>query len=582
MGRRGPQRTPTEVLDKRGSWLARERKRATAGPVVQPRVAEVKPIPIMDPVKAIGLLPGYDPYRDAEGYAFDPKRARKAVRFFHKQLTHVKGAKARTPFYLEPWQQGLIGNLFGWVDAEGFRRYREAFIFVPRKNGKSPLAAGIILYLLTQDGEPGAEVYGAAREYQQATLVWYHARGMVEQNSDLAAKCQVFKGQSKSIELKSDHSIYRVVCSDALSAHGWNTHGGVVDELHALKDGELVDALETSIGARRQPLLIYITTSDFEREGSPCNEKHDYATKVRDGVIVNPRHLPVIYEADKEADWTDPEVWAAVNPNLGVSVTREYITAACEKAQRVPRLENRFKRLHLNIRTEQDVRWLAIAEWDACENTDLCLADLEGEPCFGALDMSSTRDLTCFGLLFPTHNYAWFPFFFCPKDNAHEREKTDKVPYITWAKQGFITLTDGNVVDHDRVKAKIFELAEHFKILEIPVDRWQAESLMQLLAGEGLEIVAFGQGFASMSAPTKELEKRILGRQVSHDGNPVMRWNVQNISVDDDAAENMKPSKKKSTGRIDGVVALIMALGRAMVIEAKGESVYEERGVLWI
>lgn len=582
MGKRGPKKTPIEILKKRGSPHAKRRAKAESPPPPRPPVAAVSPVPIGDPRETILLLPGYDPHRDAAGYHFEPEAGLKAIRFFHEKLTHVKGDKARTPFFLEPWQQGVVANLFGWKDDQGLRRYRSCFLFVPRKNGKTPFAAGVILYLLTQDGEAGAEVYGAAREYKQASLVWQHARGMVAQCPELAEMCHVFKGQAKSIEVDADFSVYRVVCSDALAAHGWNTHGGVVDELHALPDGELVDALETSTAARSQPMLLYITTSDFEREGSICNEKYDYAVHVRDGIAPDATHLPVIYDTPLDADWTDPKVWEACNPNLGVSVKREYIEKACEKAKRVPRLENIFRRLHLNIRTEQDVRWLSIAEWDACCDEDLLLDAYEGEQCFAALDLSSTRDLSCFGLLFPQHKNAFFPFFFVPKDNAHERERTDKVPYITWAGQGCIELTPGNVIDYERIKARVFACAERFNILEIAVDRWQAEMFMQLLAGEGLEVVPFGQGFASMSAPTKKLEALILGREFRHDGNPVLRWNAANVSVEDDAAENLKPSKKISTGRIDGIVTLIMALGRAIVAEEKGPSVYEQPQKVWI
>lgn len=591
----GPAPLPMDVLIKRGSSLVRKRraeareKRRAQGP------GEIKverpPLPNTDEewTTLLKLLPGYDPYADAEAYVFESDAAREALDFFETRLHHVKGAKAREPFILEPWERSIIANLFGWFNLEtGLRRYREAFIFVARKNGKTPLAAGIILYLLFQDEEPGAEVYGAASEYKQASLVFEHARGMVQQNDDLRERSKIYAGQAKSIQLdeSTGYATYRVVASDAYSAHGWNTHGAVIDELHTQPNRDLVDALLTSTGARREPLIVMITTSDFERPGSICNEKHDYAGKVRDGIIQDSTFLPAIYEADRDDDWTDVETWRKANPNLGVSKSMEYMERECRRAQEIPACENTFKRLDLNIRTEQDVRLIPMDKWDACHGkvdpsidvpgqiwscSILSHADranmLAGELCIAGLDLSSTQDIAAFVLLFPVCENAILPFFWVPCETARERSRRDRVPYDVWQKEAWIEETGGNVVDYDRIRAKINELGKIYDIREIAIDRWNSTQLQTQLAEDGFEVTQFGQGFASMSAPCKEMLKLVLSGELAHGGNPVLRWMASNAAGEMDGAGNIKLSKKKSTEKIDGIVALVMALGRAMVME---------------
>ena len=348
----GPQKTATEALAKRGTRRGKQRaaqangntpKSRTIAPFVRPRA---RPISDADLDRVIQLLPGYDPLAQSEGFTFDYKAARKAIAFFETELVHIKGVRAGKPFLLEPWQRGLIGCLFGWKDANGLRRYRETFLFVARKNGKTCLAAGLIVYLLFEDAEPGSEIYGCASEYSQASLVFHHARGMVARNPSLAARSKTYTGQARSIQLSEEEgwSTYRVGTSKPGSLHGANSAAYVIDELHALPDSELVDVLETSTGAREQPLAILISTSDYEREGSPCNAKHDYACKVRDGIIDDSTFLPVVFEASIEDDWTAPEVWRKANPHLGISVKLDQLRAECLRAQQTPAYQNNFKR----------------------------------------------------------------------------------------------------------------------------------------------------------------------------------------------------------------------------------------------
>jgi len=267
----------------------------------------------MDDLK---LIPGYDPEATGGDYTFNEDRARIACWFFHQCLKHVKGAKAGTALLLEPWQRAIVGNLFGWYRRDGTRRYREAFVFVPRKNGKTTLAAGIMLYMMFMDGEPGAELYSAAADREQATLVYEQAKGMVLADPDFSRMCKIYS-TAKCIYDEKTNSSYKAVSAEANTKHGYNSHCVIIDELHAHKDRELVDVLITSTGSRTQPLVLHVTTSDYQRE-SICNEKYEYACQVRDGIIDDPSFLPVIYEASIDDDWKDPEIWAKANPNLGV------------------------------------------------------------------------------------------------------------------------------------------------------------------------------------------------------------------------------------------------------------------------
>jgi phage terminase large subunit-like protein len=543
------------------------------------------------------LIPGYDPIATAgEGQWFDARIADAAIAFFHEQLTFIEGDKGGEPFNLERWQQAWIGCLFGWrqwtIDTMGrkrdVRRYREGFVFVPRKNGKTPLLAGIVNYVCLCDDEPGAQVYSAAAEKDQASLVYRHAKGQLLNNPDLARGVKVYN-TFRSIEYHETGAVFKVLSADADTKHGSNIHMVAIDELHAHPTRDLTDVLVTATGSRLQPLIIYITTSDYERPGSICNEKYDYACKVRDQVISDPACLPVIFEASVDDDWTSEAVWAKANPNLGVSVRLDYLQRECKKAQEVPGYENTFKRLHLNIRTQTDVRWLSLESWDACHDgkepvTVATLEDrLKGRLCFGGMDLSTKTDVTAWVLVFPPTPddpvYRILPRFFVPGENAIARDRRDRVPYTTWMRHGFVTFTSGNVVDYDVVKQRIADDARLFDLREIAYDPWNATQIALQLGDAGAAMVEFGQGYKSMSEPTKEFEKLVLSRLMGHGANPVLRWMVSNASIEIDPAGNVKPSKKKSTERIDGVVALVMALGRAMVSDG-GRSVYEDRGLL--
>ena len=308
------------------------------------------------------LIPGYDPFATSGDCEFDIAEADRCFMFFERLLCHAKGEKAKTAFLLEPWQKAILANLFGWKRPNGTRRYRECLIYLPRKNGKTLLASGVANYMLFGDGEKGSEIYCAASDREQASLLFDVARQQVLNEPTLATRCEVFQ---KSIVVKKSNSSFKTVSADASSAHGYNGHCIIIDELHAQPNRELVDVLMTSTGARTQPLVIHLTTADYMHP-SICNEKYEYASKVRDGIMQDPSFLPVIYEASATDDWTSPETWRKANPNLGISISEEYLARECQRAKETPTYENTFKRLHLNLRTEQNVQWLPMDRWDAC------------------------------------------------------------------------------------------------------------------------------------------------------------------------------------------------------------------------
>jgi phage terminase large subunit-like protein len=518
---------------------------------------------------------------ESEGFYYSKKYARAAVNFFEKVLKHVKGEWSGRPFILDDWQKkDIIEPLFGWRRSDGTRKFRTAYIEIPRKNGKSTLAAGIALYLEFADGEQGAEVYSAAADKDQASIVFDLASDMVEMSPQLDKMAEIFK---KSIILPETRSTYRVLSADAFTKHGLNAHGVIVDELHVQPHRDLVDVLVTATGARSQPLVVFITTAGYDKT-SICWEYHEYAEQVLNGVIDDPTFFAYIAAADKDDDWLDPAIWAKANPGLGVSVKLDYLKQEANRARHVPAYQNTFRRLHLNQWTQQASRWLDLEAWDAC-NLAIDPKLLEGAECYAGLDLSSTSDIAALVLDFPTEEgedeerHAWLPFFWIPEDNMMERVRKDRVPYDAWTRDELITATEGNVIDYQFILRDIEALGEIFNIKEIAFDRWGAFQISSQLEGLGFELVGFGQGYKSMSPPMTDLLRLVLGKQLAHGANPVLRWMADNLVVDTDPAGNVKPNKKKSREKIDGIVAGLMALDRAVRQAAAGGSVYDERGL---
>ena len=558
-------------------------------------------------------LPGYDPFilaqaateENPDGFGFDEQAAGYAIGWMQQRLKFAKGRNARKHFKLERWEQAIVANLFGWKGQnDGLRRFNEAFIYVAKKNGKTALVAALLLYVISTDALMGAELYSAASSRDQAALIFSHAAGMVRQSPPLKKKLRVYgdKGgsQMKSIVHDAEMASYKCLSADANTADGANVHFAAIDELHRHKTPELADVLQQSTGEDPEPLVIYTSTADYNRE-SLCNTTLQQARKVRDNPGdpakpgYDPRFLPALYEAAKDDDWTDPEVWAKANPNLGVTVSREFLQRQVQKAQEEPSKINTVKRLHLNIITDADEAWLSMDKWDQCSTADeyagpgedsdpvawreAMLEQLAGRPAIATLDLSSTDDLTCLMLLFPDDGNVAIPFFWMPRDNAHVREREHKVPYLTWADQGFIDMTEGDYVDQDFVLHRMMDVCDRFAIPEVALDRWMARQITSTCINRGIQVVEFGQGYAEMSPPAKRLETLIPAGELDHGDNPILRWMAANAMIRRDPADNIKPDKAKSADKIDGIVALVMAVGRGMHHAQQG-SVYETPGQL--
>ena len=560
----------------------------------------------------IRMIPGYDPYRDSkdcvffdehgEPYTgdcwFDEAAADRAVEFFPRFLTFSKGDKAGKPFVLEPWQKAIVANLFGWKRPDGTRRYRHTLILIARKNGKSELCAGIAVLVFLTDNEPGMECISCASEATQAAKVFKVAKEMVQRSAPLAELVKVYE---RSLVLRSDRlATYQYVSGSGDSRHGDNLHLIVCDELHVVNRA-LIEAISTGTGSRKQPLQVYLTTADWDREGSVCNEMHDRARRIRDGDLVDPFFLPVLYELTKEEaeDWTNPDHWLRANPNLGVSKDWGTLHEECKAAQDDPSLENNFKRLHLNIRTQTRDRLISTEMWGRGDG-DLDITKWHGKQCVGAgLDLGNTSDLTSLCLLFkveavvridgvekPITNSTYEAYWWnwSPRDKAEERGREDGAPYLRWETQGFLTLTDGNEVDYAIVRRDIVEIGKQFGIPDLQVDRlFQGAQLCQELSSQdGFEITQFGQGFKSMAAPMKDFMSLVKAGRLLHGNNPIAKWCASHLVAVYDARQNMAPDKKKSGDKIDPMVALVMAIGYAVSNPPKKGSVYETEGVFTV
>ena len=517
----------------------------------------------------------------ARGLRFDLEAARHAIDFFGF-LRHSKGEWAGQVFALAPWQAFVVGSLFGWQRADGLRRFRTGYCAVPRKNGKSTLSAGIGLYLLVADREPGAEVYSAATTRDQARIVFDEAKRMVISSPALKRRVEVL---INNLHVETSAARFMPLSADASTMDGLNVHGAIIDELHAHRTRHVVDVLETATSARRQPLLFEITTAGYDRH-SICYEHHDYGIKVLEGTVQDDSWFAFIAAADEGDDWTSPEVWRKANPSFGLSVKEDDLARKADKAVALPGAQNAFRRMHLNEWTEQAERWIDIAAWDACD-APLDLEELRGRTCFGGLDLSTTTDITALAWVFPPEHdderWRVLSRYFVPAENLLRRAERDRVPYDLWARQGFIEATSGNVVDYGAIEQRIAGDSALFQVREIAYDPWNATHIALRLQDEGATMIEFRQGFRSMSAPTRELEKLIVSRKLAHGGNPVTRWMAANLAVAQDPAGNLKPAKDKSTERIDGMVALIMAIGRAMLPqEPELTSIYETQDLQFV
>ncbi len=518
----------------------------------------------------------------AKDSSYDKDSADYAVSFI-ESLRHTKGQWYREPFELIDWQEQIVRDVFGVLKPNGYRQFNTAYVEIPKKMGKSELAAAIALLLTCGDGEERAEVYGCAADHNQASIVFNVATDMVRMCPALSKRVKILDSKKRLVYLPTS-SFYQVLSADVANKHGFNTHGVIFDELHTQPNRKLYDVMTKGSGdARMQPLYFLITTAG-DNQNSICWEVHEKAKDILEGRKHDATFYPVIYGADQNDDWTDPKVWKKANPSLGITVGIDKVRDACESARQNPAEENAFRQLRLNQWVKQAVRWMPMEKWDACA-FPVDPKSLEGRVCYGGLDLSSTTDITAFVLVFPPEDeedkYSILPFFWIPEENVDLRVKRDHVNYDLWKQQGYLQTTEGNVVHYGFIESFIEELGTRYNIREIAFDRWGATQMVQNLEGLGFTVVPFGQGFKDMSPPTKELMRLTLAGQLAHGGHPVLRWMMDNIFIRTDPAGNIKPDKEKSTEKIDGAVATIMALDRAQRVGITGgTSVYDERGIL--
>lgn len=492
-------------------------------------------------------------------YWFDEEAASKPVRFIERYCTHIKGRLAGQPLKLEEWQREFIREFFGWKRPDGTRRYRIAYLEVPRKNGKSTLASGLSLFLLCGAGEGGARVFSAASTRDQASLVFDDAMHMVNNCEPLKKGVDV-KPAIKVMRYTKKNGEYRAISADAHNAHGLNPSGIVFDEVHTQKTRHLWDALQTGLGAREQPVTLAITTAGHDRN-SICYELHQYAIKVRDGVVNDPTFLPWIYAADQDDDWTAEETWQKANPNYGISIRPEFLREECERAKKMPSYENTFRQLYLNQWTEQATRFIPMRDWDQCKAEQV---DLRGERCWIGIDLGSTRDITALAMVFPRSDGSYWvvPEFFIPQEAADKRSESDGRQFNN-AFREFMWTTPGRACDYGYVHKRILELREIYDLQEIAFDPWNATQFEQDLEHDGLKLVKFRQSMANFAAPVRFMETLIVEHKLRHDGNPVLRWMASNMAVRSDASGNLRPDKENSGDKIDGIVAMLMGLAIA-------------------
>ncbi|WP_026664846.1 terminase large subunit [Butyrivibrio sp. FC2001] len=512
---------------------------------------------------------------------YDKKKADHAVNFI-QQLSHTKGKWAGQKIKLLPWEEQIIRDIFGIIGVDGYRQFRNAYITVSKKNGKSTICSAICLYLLYADGEPSPEVYSAACDRNQASIVYNEAEKMVAACPALLKRSKVMKATKRIVSYNPD-GFYQVLSAETGSKHGLNISGLIFDELHAQKTRDLYDTLTKYSGsARTQPLFISITTAGNNKE-SICYELHTKALDILNGKRHDPSFYPAVFCLEDGDDWELEANWYKANPSLGYTLTIERFREDYINAIENPAELNVFKQLRLNMWVSSSVQWIPEHIFDL-GNEPVDEETLRYRDCYAGLDLSSTSDITAFVLVFPPRTedekYIVIPYFWLPEDTLELRCKRDHVMYDVWEQQGYINVTSGNVIDYRFVQDFIEKTCEKYHVLEIAYDRWNATMLVQNLIDEGLTMVPYGQGYKDMSPAAKELYKLLMEGKVIHGGNPVLKWMASNVVMEQDPAGNIKPTKAKSIEKIDGIVALIMAMGRAVVNEGSKESVYDTRNLI--
>lgn len=526
--------------------------------------------------------------REYPGAVFDPARVDRTIAAF-RRMRHTQGKWAGRPLDPDPWQVAhFIAPVFGWVapndDGRMVRIIREVFFELPRKNGKTTIASAAALYLAFADGEPGAQVVAAAASKDQARFCYDPAKLIAEKSSAMRAGGIV--PMRNRIEQARTNSYFGVVSSAGDLQHGANLHGGVVDELHVHKTPDVVDAVESGVGARDQPLIIKITTADSGKPGTVYAQNRETAERLSKGTIENLRIWAVVFAADATDDPFAEATWVKANPGYGISPTREFMLHEATKARQNPVHLARFKRLHLGLRTKQETKFFELDVWDRNAGT-VDEKALAGRAAFGGLDLANTSDLCALAWDFPDddggHDVLWR--FWLP-ERAFDRlvDRTAGSARV-WREQGLLTVTPGDVTDYDWIKDQVAKDSDSFDVQEIAYDPWNASQLVNDLVADEAPMVKMRQGFVSMSAPTKALLHLLLSGTAKapkyrHAANPVMRWMVDNLAVQHDPAGNVKPDRARAADKIDGVVAAVMALDRAINAEPPQHSAYDDNDLL--
>lgn len=532
----------------------------------------VKAAPIFGPIDTLAI---------EQGCRYEESAALRVRRFIERFCCHSKGRWAGQPFALLPWQWDYLRRLYGWKRADGTRRYRTAYLEVPKKNGKSMLVSALALYHLLADGESGPEVYCNACDRAQASIVYTECQRMVDASPELAKRLDAIPS-TKRIVYRGGNGFLVANSADVPSKDGINSSLTIFDELHRQKTPDMWRIFLHAGVAREQPLNVSITTAGEDLE-SVCYEQHEYTERVNSGAVPDTEHLGVIYAAEPKDDLDEPAIWAKANPSLGETLKVDGFKAELTKAKEIPSEWATFKRLRFNLWLKTEDRFISDEAWNACGSGPIDPEGLRGSACWAGADLSSTTDLTALVGLFREDDggFQILCRFWLPDSRVGQLSRRDRVPYRSWIERGFLESTPGDVVDYDNIRACINEFARQYDLRKLLLDPYNATQLgVKLLEEDGIPLAFLRQGYLSLSAPTKELERLILGRKIRHGWHPVLRWMAGNAIATRDAAGNVKLDKSKSRQKIDGMSALVNAIAAMSGDPESSGSVYESRGLL--
>lgn len=517
-----------------------------------------------------------DEWAVEDGCWFDERAAKRVCEFFRKFLRHSKSDFKSQPFELMDWQrEEIIYPLYGWKRANGFRRFRRAFIQIPKKNGKSTLCSGLSLYHLCADGENGTEVYNVAGDKSQASIVFDEANNMIEASPSLSQRL-IIKKSLKRVDFPPNKSFYRVLASDASTKEGFNAGCIINDELHAQKNRKLFDTLRYSGAGRKQPMNIVITTAGDD-EFSFWHEEYVYAKNVMDGIVRDDEYLVYIREATKQDDPFCEETWKKANPSYGVLIQPDEMRDVANNAKNQPSSLGIFLRYRLNIMTSSEARWISIDDWAKNEHKETPEPAFK-EECYVGLDLSSTIDMAGYILFFPK-NKVIIPRLWCPETTITKRIAQKRTRYDYWAAKGLVNVSKCDSLDYKLIEDSLVKDDNQYSIREIAFDPWNAAQFVITLYKHGFKLFPFRQGFGSYNAPMKEFQRMVTNGELTHYGNPLLAWMMSNVVAEEDSNKNLRPNKKKSKESIEGIICTLMGIGRWMLANEK-RSIYADRGMV--